>query len=331
MTNAPQEPLVALLLPIPRSALGIRSQTTVVPSDAFRKLHPPSTTATQRLCVFAGCPQRTEAPSLRSGCRHTTHRVVRKLRSLLVGGFASSFADERRNGCDRMRKVAPVATRSRLLRRFRCSASLRSFASLRRSRSSETQTTHRVVRESFLVRRRLLRIDSADERRSPSDRMRLVGRAPRSPVLHGLALRTRRSGIFLRLLRARSSPHWFARLLARLVRTAVARTPSARPLRSARRTGRLLAPLVYSRLARARSLPSLLVHPAYFALLARRVPRRLVVRSAARSHETGAGHASHWRPTVSAVRFSAREAARLPTHSLLGVAQRRRRTLAARP
>jgi len=205
----------------------------------------------------------------------------------------------------------------------------------------------------FLVRRRLLRIDSADERRSPSDRMRLVGRAPRSPVLHGLALRTRRSGIFLRLLRARSSPHWFARLLARLVRTAVARTPSARPLRSARRTGRLLAPLVCSRLARARSarshggcsnslgspaslcspnrsssrtarlltprsvplllrrrfrarsLPSLLVHPADFALLARRVPRRLVVRSAARCHETGAGHASHWRPSVSAVRFSA--------------------------
>lgn len=146
-----------------------------------------------------------------------------------------------------------MATRSRLLRRFRCSASLRSFASLRRSRSSEARTTHRVVRKSFLVRRRLLRIDSADERRSPSDRMRLVGRAPRSPVLHGLALRTRRSGILLRLLRARSSPHWFARLLARHVRTAVARTPSARPLRSARRTGRLLAPLVCSRLARCRS------------------------------------------------------------------------------
>lgn len=50
------------------------------------------------------------------------------------------------DGCDRMRLVAPVATRFRLLRRFRCSASLRSFASLRRSRSSKTQTTHRVVR-----------------------------------------------------------------------------------------------------------------------------------------------------------------------------------------
>lgn len=217
-----------------------------------------------------------------------------------------------------MRKVAPVATRSRLLRRFRCSASLRSFASLRRSRSSETQTTHRVVRESFLVRRRLLRIDSADERRSPSDRMRLVGRAPRSPVLHGLALRTRRSGILLRLLRARSSPHWFARLLARHVHTATLELPRlsryapfaesvvfSHRFRSRSRSVSLLL----RRRFRARSLPSLLVHPAYFALLARRVPRRLVVRSAARCHETGAGHASHWRPSVSAVRFSAREAA----------------------
>lgn len=282
----------ALLLVIQRSALGIRSQTTVVPSDTFRKLHLPSATATPRLCGFAGCPPRTEAPSLRSGCEQATHRVARKLGSLVVVGFASPFADERRNGCDRMRKVAPVATRFRLLRRFRCSASLRSFASLRRSRSSETRTTHRVVRESFLVRRHLLRIDSANERRSPSDRMRLVGRAPRSPVLHGLALRTRRSGILLRLLHARSSPHWFARLLARNVRTATLELPRS-------------VSLLLRRRFRARSLPSLLVHPAYFALLARRVPRRLVVRSAARCHETGAGHASHWRPSVSAVRFSA--------------------------
>lgn len=243
---------------------------------------------------YAATPRNRETPtpeprSLRSGCRNAIHRITteRSVRSSSLR-FATPLADERQNGCDLIRRshpwrlapayytttlppqspslhrhVAPTLALSPQLRLFHWAARGHVATSLPLA-EKEHDSPSRTNASSLVVH-------ASDERRSPSDRGRLVGRAPRSPVLHGLALRTRRSGMIPPL-----APCSFQPALVRSV---------------------------------ARSFRSIVVHPAYFALLGRRVPRRLVARSAARSHETGAGHASRWRPTVSATRFSAREAA----------------------
>ena len=193
--------------------------------------------------------------------------------------------------------------------------------------------------------------------------MRLVGRAPRSPVLHELALRRRAvrslqmrlvprrfapevapyrstanavSLSRLLMLRARSGPHWFVRQSSRcsqarddwlLVRPSLRRLRFLRPLTLSPVAGSpvSLPPTAYAFSGRsgARSFRPLFVHPAYFALLGRRVPRRLVARSAARRREPAQDT-----PRIGDLRSRRcvpypRGAATHPTHSYPAVSLRR--------